>query len=93
MIDFIKCIKEHSRLHHLANAAYWVCACEHTCPFACLYWASAVPSMRADANNQQPTKLSNDISTDPRNSSFYKAMQIAKGTLSIIDANATVADP
>ena len=39
------------------------------------------------ANNQH--ELGQDIGSDPRNSSFYKAIQLSDGVLVVLDANAT----
>ena len=46
-----------------------------------LYWVCAY------ANNQH--ELGADLGTDPRESSFYKAMQLAKGVVVVLDPKAT----
>eukprot|EP00930_Biecheleria_cincta_P034306 TRINITY_DN23728_c0_g1_i1.p1 TRINITY_DN23728_c0_g1~~TRINITY_DN23728_c0_g1_i1.p1 ORF type:complete len:719 (-),score=115.95 TRINITY_DN23728_c0_g1_i1:85-2241(-) len=64
--SFVRCVAEHSRLRHLQDKAFWVCAY---------------------ANNQHQLGL--DLTMDPRETSFFRAMRNSVGVLLILDETAT----
>ena len=80
--DFVKAVEKHSKVRFPTGERNEVDCDRNTADEDVSYWVCAY------ANNQHD--LGSDIPADPRESAFFKAMQLCDGVLVVLDASATV---
>ena len=80
--DFVKAVEKHSKVRFPRGERNEVDCDRNTADEDVSYWVCAY------ANNQHA--LGSDIPADPRESAFFKAMQLCDGVLVVLDASATV---
>ena len=80
--DFVKAVEKHSKVRFPRGERNEVDCDRNTADEDVSYWVCAY------ANNQHA--LGSDIPPDPRDSAFFKAMQLCEGVLVVLDASATV---
>ena len=80
--DFVKAVEKHSKVRFPRGERNEVDCDRNTADEDVSYWVCAY------ANNQHG--LGSDIPADPRESAFFKAMQLCEGVLVVLDASEVV---
>ena len=87
VLEFIACIEQHSADRALGlGCKYWGALSHKLREIVSVCVRLALASVCAYANNQWD--LGGDVTNDPANSSFWRALDQAEGMISVIDKNA-----
>lgn len=79
-MQFTACVETHSQDRRLEKAPYWVCA----------YANNQRHASSDGAFHDLRWELGAELSENPAESSFHRALSVSQGTLSILDAEARV---